>query len=393
VKVYPIGYSRLGARERIDELTKQNNVLLMDTRLKPYSWRVDFRQAELKAKYGNTYHWCGKHLGNVNYQGGPIKLADPNTGIQGLIGYIKAGYDLILLCQCVMLDDCHVKEVCRLLVEKMPEVEVMKFEQSGQAQADTIPCFSTRPPYGSWLANPQRFIDIGLPPKTIENRDKDFTGGYRGPVLIHQSKTFEHDAIDYWYGQMPGIEKIFSMEQEGYPHGCFVGQADIVDVVTESEDPWFVGDYGIVLANARPLDPIPYKGQLGLFSIPRSILDQPRQTMPVAQRTKSKRSTLDEDIKELAEVFEGGRMIICQRSGPGKGCTMTWAPGDRCSLNSTPAVITAAKMEGLKQFVRIRVAMDAPLLGRKLISDHPKWLDGTWLKPRGTIIPEFGEFE
>jgi len=258
VKIYPIGYSRLGARERIEELTRQNNVLLMDTRLKPYSWRVDFRQAELKAKYGNTYHWCGKHLGNINYQGGPIKLVDPNTGIQGLIGYIKAGYDLILLCQCVILDDCHVKEVCRLLVEKMPEVEVVKFEQT---KVEMIKAISVCQPYATWLANPQKFLAENLTPKRIENRN--WTTNYRGPILIHASKTFEDDAIPGWLSRMPGIKRAISLDPKDYPLGAIVGHANLVNVITSLENavapnPWFCGEYGFKLVY---LDIIP--GQIG----------------------------------------------------------------------------------------------------------------------------------
>ena len=110
-------------------------------------------------------------------------------------------------------------------------------------------------------------------------------------------------------------------------------------------------------------------------------------------KDKPKRSSLEEDVAELREIFEPERMIICRRSGPGKGCTMTWAPGDRCFLNSTAAIIRETKMEGLTQLVKIKMAVDAPLLGRRLISDHPKWLDGGLLKPRGTIIPELGEYD
>lgn len=135
-------------------------------------------------------------------------------------------------------------------------------------------CISIRPPYATWLANPQRFIDAKLPPKTIENRDYDITRGYRGPILIHQSKTFEHDAIDGWSRRIPGIAKLFSMEQQGYPHGAIVGTADLVDVIEDSEDPWFVGDYGLVLANAQPVYPVAYRGLPSLFSIPMDVVEQ-----------------------------------------------------------------------------------------------------------------------
>src|SRR5438445_941556 len=102
-----------------------------------------------------------------------------------------------------------------------------------------------------------------------------------------------------------------------------------------------------------------------------------------------KRSSLDEDADELKEVFEPEPITIYRRYSNGRG--YTWAPGDKCFLSSTPAIIREVKMEGLSQLVRIRMAVEAPLLSRRLVSDHPKWIDGRLLKQRGTIIPELGE--
>src|SRR5262245_26440093 len=94
--------------------------------------------------------------------------------------------------------------------------------------------------------------------------------------------------------------------------------------------------------------------------------------------------SLDEDVaelKELREVFEPERVIICQRSGQGKGCTMTWAPGDRVTVNipyagSVPGVVREVKMEGLSQKVRVTTVVHAPLPGRNIISEDKRWFDG-----------------
>ena len=109
-----------------------------------------------------------------------------------------------------------------------------------------------------------------------------------------------------------------------------------------------------------------------------------------------KRSSLEEDAKELREVFEPERIIICQRSGPGKGCTMTWVSGDKVTAHiaysgDIPAIVREVKMEGLSQKVRLTTAIDAPLLGKRIISNDKRWFDGENLKPRNTIIPELGE--
>jgi hypothetical protein len=76
------------------------HMLLIDTRFSPKSWRADWRKEALREKYGSRYRLAGAYLSNVNFQGGPIVLADPETGIHGLRRYLEEGYDLILLCQC-----------------------------------------------------------------------------------------------------------------------------------------------------------------------------------------------------------------------------------------------------------------------------------------------------
>ena len=48
--------------------------------------------------------------------------------------------------------------------------------------------------------------------------------------------------------------------------GGIVGETEIVDCVTRSTSPWFVGEYGFVLRNTKPLPFRVCKGALGLFN-------------------------------------------------------------------------------------------------------------------------------
>jgi hypothetical protein len=271
MKVYPIGYSTPGASQRIDELMQQERMLLIDTRYSSYSWNPMWRHDALQEKYGKRYRWAGRLLGNVNYQGGPIKIANPETGIAGLRRYLEEGYDLILLCQCKDYQICHRKTVVEMLLQEMPEVEVIQPDESVQVASDTVMALSIRQPYAHWLSNPDAFIRAGVPPKTIENRD--WNTRYRGLLLIHASATFEHDAIDHWCWQFGKLVQAAPVEEKAYPTGAIVGIADLVDVVTKSNDPWFVGTYGFVLANARAIEPIPYRGALKLFPVPTPVVD------------------------------------------------------------------------------------------------------------------------
>jgi len=269
--VYPVGYSSYGSLAYVDQLMQQENMLLIDTRYKPYSWKADWKKEALQKRYGARYRWAGAFLGNLNYQGGPIKLANPERGIPGLIRYLCEGHDLILLCQCHEYSECHRSVIVDMLLKELPDVEVVQ-PQTG-IEPESIMCLSIRPPYSHWLSNPSLFVIAGIKPKTIENRD--WNTHYRGPLLIHASATFEEDALDYWYGKVGSVlEMAVPMDEKAYARKAIVGICDLVDVVTESSDPWFCGTYGFVLANARPIEPIPYRGQLKLFSVAKSLVEE-----------------------------------------------------------------------------------------------------------------------
>lgn len=102
--------------------------------------------------------------------------------------------------------------------------------------------------------------------KDIENRT--WPTHYRGPVLIHASKK-----LDDWecYAANALIEfKGITMQLEKWsdtnlPLGGIIGVAEIVDCVTSHPSPWFVGPYGFVLANVKPVRYIPCRGALGLW--------------------------------------------------------------------------------------------------------------------------------
>jgi hypothetical protein len=66
-----------------------------------------------------------------------------------------------------------------------------------------------------------------------------------------------------WRKELPAYEDL--------PRGVIIGVAEIVDCVTESKSPWFMGDYGFVLKNQRPIKPIPCAGALGFWNLPSEI--------------------------------------------------------------------------------------------------------------------------
>lgn len=126
MKVYPLGYARSGYKVE-QMMARDPDLLIIDTRYSP-NGNPEWTGAVLKARYGRRYRWAGKFLGNVNYKGGPIHLANPCMGISGLVQYLREGHDLILLCKCQEYESCHRKLIVDLLQASCPEVEVVQPE-------------------------------------------------------------------------------------------------------------------------------------------------------------------------------------------------------------------------------------------------------------------------
>lgn len=272
-KLIPFGYAFPGSSATLHGLMQDPNTYIVDIRKTPMSLRYpNFDGKALKAKYQKRYIPIPE-LGNLNYRledrHKGIEIDNPGAGIPRVIDGLTQGFNLIPICACKHYDGCHRRMVVEMVKERMPDVEVV---QQTATPGDIIKCLSIRQPFASWLADPQWFLDRGIPPKRIENRD--WSTRYRGPLLIHASKQFESGAIDSWSRRWPQLRACASVTRADYPAGAIVGIADLVNCASESDDPWFVGEYGFVLANARPIGPVPYRGSLGLFDVPRSVVEQ-----------------------------------------------------------------------------------------------------------------------
>jgi len=111
--------------------------------------------------------------------------------------------------------------------------------------------------------------------KNIENRNwavpKWFTLPQR--ICVHVSKREDDidSVMDFTVGKLKlPVYSIIMSYSKRLPRGAIIGEVDIVDCVTESKSPWFIGKYGYVLANPIAYEkPIPYKGKLGFFEVDR----------------------------------------------------------------------------------------------------------------------------
>lgn len=122
--------------------------------------------------------------------------------------------------------------------------------------------------------------------KDVENRC--WPTRFRGRILIHAAKgmtrTEHQDAIEFAVAAINGDPRNADKPRgrtlrdlgfafEDLPRGGIVGSVEIVDCVSESWSPWFVGEYGFLLRDPRPLPFTPWKGQLGFFDVPESALN------------------------------------------------------------------------------------------------------------------------
>ena len=108
---------------------------------------------------------------------------------------------------------------------------------------------------------------VGLKP--TQCNDDDFKLTLPTRIYIHASKTFDKEGYSFLIDD-PEVEEILTHNTQYASKdsfGAIIGEVDIIDCVTESKSPWFVGKYGFVLANPVLYDkPIPCRGMVGFFT-------------------------------------------------------------------------------------------------------------------------------
>ena len=104
--------------------------------------------------------------------------------------------------------------------------------------------------------------------KDIENRI--WPTRIRGRVLVHASKGMTpSEWMNAWdFADMDMELGDRKPDLRSIERGGIVGSVEIVDCVTQSESPWFMGAYGFVLRNPVVLPFRPYRGALGFFDVP-----------------------------------------------------------------------------------------------------------------------------
>lgn len=131
-------------------------------------------------------------------------------------------------------------------------------------------CLSIRQPWAWAIAH-------GI--KIDENRVWKAPPAYRGLVAIHASK-FQHavyhrDAMEF----ICANSNAFYQQMRDLSYGAIIGVAMLKNAATiermplDVRTPFTEGPVVLRFAGAVPIEPLPFKAQLGLFGLPQDVVD------------------------------------------------------------------------------------------------------------------------
>jgi hypothetical protein len=123
--------------------------------------------------------------------------------------------------------------------------------------------------------------------KDVENRSRNIAGAYRGPIAIHAAIKPADDDAAIW--DMPEYRDRLAAATSVVRHradirGAIIGVAQLWAVhqavpgnfcCPRGQAAWSMPDHWhLCLDGARPIDPIPCNGRLGLWRPPSDVLEQ-----------------------------------------------------------------------------------------------------------------------
>ncbi|MGB8700899.1 MAG: hypothetical protein WCD18_15910 [Thermosynechococcaceae cyanobacterium] len=118
--------------------------------------------------------------------------------------------------------------------------------------------------------------------KRIENRTKKFPLPVGTFIAIHNGNKWDADGAQFIKG-LTGI----TIDPIDDPAGCIIAIAQFSGMVTQSTDPWFFGPYGWRWSKIVPIQPVPCKGDLGLWKLNSATLKAVRDQYQEASKVRS----------------------------------------------------------------------------------------------------------
>lgn len=281
--IYTVGYSAGWTPASLKAELKRLNAQLLDIRYSPRSRSPEWNRGALERYLGPEYRHIPA-LGNRNYRGGPIELADPERALP-LVAQMLSKQPVVMLCVCYDADACHRRHAATYMGERLgvPVFDLAAPVGPHPFADEEHTVISLNPPYGSLIAAAAIAPKLG---KSIETRSKP-TKYPKKQVLIQQTSglgsTFRNDAeLAAFCHQEPFRSALYALGYEktgDLPRGAIVASCDIVDCVRVTatnipDEPersfgWYSLDeprYMWKLANIRLIEqPIPASGAQGFW--------------------------------------------------------------------------------------------------------------------------------
>ncbi len=131
-----------------------------------------------------------------------------------------------------------------------------------------------------------------------------------GRICIHAAAGVKQDEFKWghWRLQKHGVS---CPRPETLTRGAIIGTVNVVDIVDRSDSEWFGGEMGLVLENARMIEPIPAKGALGYFEWVQSGEVEP----PLSWMLRYDAVTADSTQPNLFEDLDASFRSVPARPG------------------------------------------------------------------------------
>lgn len=120
--IYTLGYGAGWSPATLADAVAGLSAALWDIRYQPWSKSPQWRGQALAALLGAAYV-AVRALGNVNYRGGPVQLADPASAVARARATL-AQRPIVLLCGCADAATCHRGVAAAYLAEQLGGVAV-----------------------------------------------------------------------------------------------------------------------------------------------------------------------------------------------------------------------------------------------------------------------------
>ena len=127
-ELFTLGYTEPDALKRLDAFLARSDAKLVDIRYSPRSrWKPEFNRGALIERFGASKYYHVKELGNINYNksGEPIKLAEPEKGVEQVIKLLQQEKAIMLLCACKNYYFCHRKTAYDLIIASLVAIGEM----------------------------------------------------------------------------------------------------------------------------------------------------------------------------------------------------------------------------------------------------------------------------